>query len=210
MTKDERDKQIEETKALLGKPEYDFDQTPLNESAKKIKEIRAAFSSEKMKQQWADKKAFEKTFEPKTLEAAKLIPAKPIYIDDNDLKSFSEIERAVIEAHYENRDLNQQELAARFNLPRQTITKLFRSAQFNVLRVKYYEFVMPGKLMLATEKLVDAGHEKTILRLNEHYGIIKAEKQDINIISKPIEDTEALKLLQEMGDKLADKDKAND
>lgn len=206
MTKEEKDKQIADVIALLGKPEFDFDQTPLNEAAKKIKDIRSQFKSEHMKAQHEAKKAFEKSFEPKTLEAAKLFPAKPIYIDDNDLKGFTELERAVIEAHFENRDLNQQQLSRAFDLPRQTITKLFHSAAFKILKVKYYEYVMPSKLMLATEKLVDAGHEKTILRLNEHYGIIKAEKTDINITSKPIEDVEAMRLLRELGDKLSSKE----
>lgn len=204
MTKEEKDKQILDVIALLGEPEFDFDQTPLNESAKRIKAIRAAFKSEKMKAQHAEKAAFEKTFEPKLLESTKLFQAKPIYIDDIDLKGFTELERAIIEAHFENRDLNQQQLSRVFNLPRQTITKLFHSPAFKILKVKYYEYVMPGKLMLATEKLVDLGHEKTILQLNEHYGIVKPKQTDINIVSKPIEDPEALKMLRELGDKLSD------
>ncbi len=203
MTKEERDSQIEEVKKLLGEPDFDYDQTPLNESAKKIKEIRGAFKSERMKAQWEEKKKVEEHFSKEDLKQAASLPAKPIYIADHDLKGFSELERAIIEAYYEDRNLNQQELSKRFGLPRQTITKLFHSTQFNALRIKYYEYTMPSKLMLATEKLVDAGHEKTILRLNEHYGIIKAEKTDINITSKPIEDPEAIKILRELGDKLS-------
>ncbi len=203
MTKEERDQQINEVKKLLGEPDFDFDQTPLNEAAKKIKEIKGQFKSERMKEQWEAKKAVEQHFSKEDLKAVASLPAKPIYIEDHDLKGFTELERAIIEAHYEDRNLNQQDLSRRFNIPRQTITKLFHSVQFNALRIKYYEFTMPSKLMLATEKLVDAGHEKTILRLNEHYGIIKAEKQDINIVSQPIQDPEAIKMLQELGDKLS-------
>ncbi len=206
MTSEEKEKQIQEITALLGKPEFDFDQTPLNESAKKIKDIRSAFKSEKMKEQHAAKKALEQAFNSDERKLVESLPAKPIYIEEHDLKGFTELERAIIEGYYENRSLNQQELAKRFNVQRQTITALFHSTKFNLLRIKYYEFTMPSKLMLATEKLVDAGHEKTILRLNEHYGIIKAEKQDINITSKPLEDAVAIKLLKELGDKLSNND----
>ncbi len=203
MTKDELDKAVADVKGLLGDPEFDFDQTPLNESAKKIKELRSQFKSEKMKEQHAAKKALEQSFNADERKLVESLPAKPIYIEEHDLKGFSELERAIIEGYYENRSLNQQELARRFNVPRQTITALFHSTKFNLLRIKYYEFTMPSKLMLATEKLVDAGHEKTILRLNEHYGIIKAERSDINITSKPIDDPEAMKMLKELGDKLS-------
>ena len=181
----------------------------MNESAKKIKELRSAFKSEKMKEQHEARREMEKSF-GREIQDAKSYPAKPVYVDDHDLKGFTDIEKAVIEAYYENRDQNHQQLAKSFGIARQTVTALFNSAQFKALAVKYYEFVMPSKLRLATEKLVDAGHEKTILRLNEHYGIIKAEKMDLNVTNKPIEDPEALQLLKELGEKMRKKDQESD
>lgn len=210
MTPEEYKQQKAEIEKLLGKPEYDFDQSPLNEAAKKTKELKSVFKSSQMKAQWESKKQLEKTFSTEDIKLANSLPAAPVYIADHDLKGFSELEASVIEAYYENRNLSHQELAKRFNIPRQTITALLHSPRFNTLRIKYYEFTMPSKLMLATEKLVDAGHEKTILRLNEHYGIIKAERSDINITSKPIEDLEAQKMLRELGDKLSEKKADND
>lgn len=206
MTKEELEKQITEVTNLLGKPEYDevaYPKEPLNESAKRIAELRKQYKSEKMKVQHEERKALEQQLGA-DLKTVERIPAKPIYIDDIDLKGFTPVEAAIIEGYYENRDLNQQQLAKQFNVHRQTITKLFKSAKFNILRVKYHEYVMPNKLMLGYEKLVDNGHEKAIMLGLVHYGILKPERTDINITSKPIEDPEALKLLQELGDKWAE------
>lgn len=200
MTKQELEVQITQIKQTLGEPEWDFDRTPMNESAKKIKELRGMFQSQQTKERWEGKKSLKNLLDPEELKLAKTLPAPPIYLEQHDLKGFTDLEKAIVEAHFENRNLNQQDLAKQFNVARQTITALFHSPKFNVLRIKYYDLELPAELRLAIAKLVKAGNEKTILRLAEHYGIIKAEKTDINIVSKPIEDPEMLKVLKELGD----------
>ena len=201
MNKQELDKQISDIEALLGKADFDFDRTPLNESAKKIKELRSQYQSEMKRKQWEEAKAVKNFLSPEDVKATKDLPAPPIYLEEHDLKGFTGVEAAIIEAYFENRNLNHQQLAKQFSVPRQTITALMHSTKFNLLRVKYTDMELPADVRLALGKLVKAGDQKTVLRLAEHYGIIKAEKQDVNITNKPIEDLEIIKLLQELGRK---------
>lgn len=210
MTKEQLDQQINEIKQTLGEPEFDFDRTPLNESAKKIKELRAVFQSEQKKKDWEEKKALKNFLSPDELRQTKDLPAPPIYLEDHDLKGFTAVEAAIIEAHFENRNLNQQQLAKQFGVERQTITALFHNQRFNMLRIKYFDNEMPSELRLALAKLVKAGDQKTVLRLAEHYQMIKAEKQELNIVSKPIEDPEALKMLRDIARKRLDSEDKTD
>lgn len=210
------DFELEKQKIIneFGKPERDWDPNLWNESAKRIK----ALTERKRMEALADKRKAKQEyladlFKDIPKEQYKQIMKQPlpaIYIEDHDLKAFQDIEKEIIRYHFENRDSTNKELATYFNTNPQRITALFHSIQFKALEIKYHEARIPAKLRNALERLVDADHEKTVLRLSEHYGIVKAEKQDINITSKPIEDPEAIRLLRELGDRVADAPKNED
>ncbi len=204
MTKEEYEIEKAKIIATLGEPVRDFDYK--NESARLIDELKKQ-RQETGKQEKKGLKEFiaEVPKERLAKAAAKALP--PMYIADHDLKGFTDLEAAVIVAHYADRSLNNEELARQCNTKRQTVTALFHSQAFKVLRAKYFDIEMPPAAQNAALHLVHDNDQKTTLRMMEHYGLIKAEKQDINITSKPIEDPAAMKMLRELGDKLAGGDK---
>lgn len=218
MTKDEYSQQKADIIAKLGMPERDFDQTPLNESAIQLKKLKTAYMlSLRSAKKQADKDAGQSQSPDTLAEFVKAVPSEklrqamnkalpPIFLEAHDLKGFTELEGNIVQAHFEDRSLNNEQLANRFGIKRQTVTALFNSREFKLLKLKYFELEAPEATRLAILHLLHDNDQKTAHRLAEHYGIIKAEKTDINITSKPIDDPEALKMLRELGDKLSGKD----
>lgn len=183
-----------------GKPERDFDYK--NESAKLIDALSYKMKAAKMQAGRKLKDIIADVPKDKLREySAK--PLRPIYLEEKDLKQFNDIEKAILQAHYEDSTLNNEQLAVRFNTTRQAVTALFNSMEAKLLKIKLFERECPDKIRLALLHLVEDNDQKTTLRLAEHYGIVKAEKQDINITSKPIDDPEAQRMLRELGDKFA-------
>lgn len=218
MTKDQFQQEKEAIIAKLGQPERDFDQTPLNESAIQLKKLKIAYMlSLRSAKKQADKEAGQSQAPDTLTDFVKAVPSErlrqamnralpPIFLEPHDLKAFTEVEAGIVQAHFEDRSLNNEQLANRFGIKRQTVTGLLNSREFKLLKLKYFEIEAPEATRLAILHLLHDNDQKTAHRLAEHYGIIKAEKQDINIMSKPIDDPEALKMLRELGDKLSNKD----
>lgn len=187
---------------LHGEPVRDFDEK--NESARLIDQLnykrRAAAMQAGRKAKLSD---IVSDVPVSQLRKYSALPLRPIYLEDKDLKQFTDLEKQILQAHYEDSTLNNEQLATRFGCKRQAITALFNSMEAKLLKIKLFERECPDKIRLALLHLVEDNDQKTTLRLAEHYGIVKAEKTDINITSKPIEDPEAMKLLRELGDKLS-------
>lgn len=187
---------------LHGEPVRDFDEK--NEAARLIDQLNykrravAMQAGRKLKDIVSDVPSSQ-------LKKYSAVPLRPIYLEDKDLKQFNDIEKAILQAHYEDSTLNNEQLATRFGVKRQQVTALFNSMEAKLLKIKLFERECPDKIRLALLHLVEDNDQKTTLRLAEHYGIVKAEKTDINITSKPIEDPEAQKMLRELGDRLSEK-----
>lgn len=187
---------------LHGEPIRDFDSK--NESARLIDQLnykrRAAAMKAGRERKLSD---IVKDVPKEQLKAYSGKPLRPIYLEDKDLKQFSDLERQILQAHYEDSTLNNEQLATRFGVSRQQVTALFNSTEAKLLKIKLFERECPDKVRLALLHLVEDNDQKTTLRLAEHYNIVKAEKQDINIVSKPIEDPAAQKMLRELGDRMS-------
>ena len=202
MTPEELKIEIDKIIELHGQPVRDFDFK--NESAKLIDALHMRNKIAKM--QAGRKKNDSLKDIVNDVPAAKLReysakPLKPIYLEEKDLKQFNELEKQILQAHYEDSTLNNEQLANRFGLSRQQVTALFNSTEAKLLKIKLFERECPDKIRLALLHLIEDNDQKTTLRLAEHYNIIKAEKTELNITNKPIEDPEAMKMLQELGDK---------
>jgi hypothetical protein len=205
MTPEELQAEIANIIALHGQPLRDFDGK--NEAARLIDALHMKNKIAKM--QAGRKKADslkDIVADVSAMTLKQYINKKllPIYLEDKDLKQFNELEKQILQAHYEDSTLNNEQLANRFGVKRQQVTALFNSMEAKLLKIKLFERECPDKIRLALLHLIEDNDQKTTLRLAEHYGIVKAEKQDINITSKPIDDPEAIKMLRELGDKLSD------
>lgn len=191
--------------AQHGQPVRDFDEK--NESARLIDKLNYEMKAKKLLAARQAKRESLNDFVdnlPKSeVRKAVLSRGEAIDLEEHDLGSFSDLEKDVIRAYFDDDTLTHSQLARKFDVTRGTITKLFHSQAFEALEIKYFNFIATRKTRRAVLHLLQAEHEKTVHRMGEHFGIIKAERQDVNIISKPIEDPDALKMLKELGDKLA-------
>ncbi len=62
--------------------------------------------------------------------------------------------------------------------------------------------ILPIEASQALRTAMKEGDSKIITRVAEHYNVLKSEKLELEV-NKPIEDPVALKMLKELGDKLA-------
>lgn len=190
---------------VFGKPEYDMND-PVNESAKRLVALRREYASSLAKNKRQAKLGILPVFnsqEAKEIEteARRYNRAVPLYLTDADLAPFTPEERELLMTHFENQGLSDKELSKIHNkFTVHQVSAFLRSGKYYALAARVSEYIMPVKLRAALFKLVDAGNQKIIERLSEHYGLMKAQQTDINI-NKPIEGSpELIQKLKELGD----------
>jgi hypothetical protein len=206
LTKIEYDALKQTIVETYGKPEYDL-QTPINESAKRLSALRSQRMQEGRKQA-KDARLDEIRAEiPKSRLKAVLsdsnIKLPEFEIDARYLASFSETEQLVLHDHF-NTNLSDTELGIKHNLTRQAVTGLLHDTRVKVLEARLFDSIGPWRNRLALLRLQEADDSKVVVRLGEHWGVIKSETKELNLNTKPIEDPKALQMLKELGDRLVD------
>lgn len=204
MTKEEYNTQKEQIAKEYGLPEYDMGD-PINESARKHKELLSLYRLSNLKE-----KRDKETKELKTLAQTAKDNKKeyiehsvaPTFLTNKDLESFNSREKDIIIAYFEDFSLTSKELSNRFGLPHQTISALFRTMQFKILYTKVFDQLLPLESLVALRQAMKNGDSKVSLRIAEHYGILKNEQKDVNVLSKPIDDPKAHEMLNQLADKI--------
>lgn len=185
----------------LGKPEKDFDGTPLNESARELKKLYSAYCSERNKERQETKKQLLNEVEQKEIvKINRLKPSVPIELTENDLILFKDIEKQVVIDYFHNTNLTPKDLE-RKGFSTQKVVALMRSGPFTVLAAKVFDHLMPIEVRNACLKAVREGDKRLIERFSEQYGVLKNQEMTLNV-NKPIEDPILQQKLKELGDSL--------
>lgn len=192
MTNEEYIKAKEDIITQYGKPEWDNFE-PVNESAKKLKELRHKRASDSRAENKL-KEAAEIAISDSVIKHSRSIP---IELTEQDLAPFDEKEKLILQAYFDNMNLTAKQLAKLCGCQVQKVASLWRSGPFLVLFERAFNYCAPMEVKAAILKGIRAGNTQITLRVAEHYSILKAEEIKI---TKPIEDIEALKRLKEIGD----------
>lgn len=190
-----------------GKPVYDM-REPQNEAAVKLNELKTQFRLDTLARSRNERRELKLKDVIADVPADKLrevvsVPILGIAINDSHLINFSPKERDILISHYNNLNLTHTQLAREHGVSRQYVTGLIDSPANAVLRTKVMDKVLPLETSKALLRLLKADDRQVALRVAEHYKIIANNQTDLNIVNKPIDDPEAIKLLKELGDKLA-------
>jgi hypothetical protein len=218
MTKEEYEQQKKEILDKFGPPESDMGD-PMNESARRLKALHNQLKVSQLAKQRAEARANKSKADApnETLKEIsesmprdtkqkylRLYPIPPVYIAENDLIAFTDIERDVLIAHFEDLSLTHKELSNKFGIKYQTVTALLSSPAYKVLYTKVFDKILPIESLIAIRQAIKQGDSKIILEVARHYQLLQNETLDINNKVKPIEDSATAKMLKEMGDKLID------
>lgn len=212
MTKDEYYKAKEELIAKHGQPEFDYDQTALNESARMVKALQQAYRLECAAAKRKEAAAKGQKQEDNSLEgiakegkrqAYQGLSLPPIYLDEADLKKFTEEEKLLLRDRFLEPTLSYQQLAVRHQIPYQKITSLMNSIDVQHLIYKTWAHLMSFETFISLMRLLKTGNERLVLRCAEQLKMLQTEKLELQNIISPLQDTKAQALLKELGDKLA-------
>jgi|ERR1041385_89095 hypothetical protein len=214
MTKQDYEDNKAKIIAEFGTPEWDNFE-PMNESATRLSKLKTEYRlycrSEKRLQDKANGEKQQQTLnelgqEIKENKKYKRFGIGSIEVNDKDLLPFSEKEQDVIRNHFDNWNLNHQELGIKSNVSRQFVTALLHTPAYLFLEQKIFDKLMPSEVKIALLQATRAGDSKIVQRLAEHYKILNPEKVEIDL-NKPIDDPKALAMLREIGDRLVNEDK---
>lgn len=210
MTKDELQRLSAEVERVHGPAIWDMGE-PQNESARQLVQIRREYRSTQALERHQKRKEAGYKMAPEGLaeiantvrqvRAVADIPA--LFLNDKDLTYFTPIEKEILKSHFTNMRLSNAQLGKIHNVSYQLVTELLTHTAVLILYGKVFGHLLPLKTWQSLLKAVDSGDKAVTLRLAEHFGLISNPQLDVNTKTKPIDDPEALKLLKDLGDKLA-------
>lgn len=212
LTKEDKDKAIAEVIKKYGQPVFEMSE-PKNECAKLVLELNTQYRLERVAAARAEKKANGQKQAANTLneiaqgiERGKYVDSipGPMFLQEEDLLGFTEEQRTIVKAKFENWERTNKQLAIQYQTHTQTITALFNTQRFKMLYMKVIDRVLPFDAMQSLRRAMRSDDSKVTLRIAEHYGLIKSEKIDVNMSNKPIEDPKAIEMLKQLGDRLAE------
>lgn len=202
-----------------GQPENDYDRAPMNESARRIAELHTVYmiacrKAKKLLDREAGQKQAPQGLEeinaavPKdSVKEYLAMPVPPVFIPESDLIAFNKWERAVLIDHFEHLNLTHTELARRHGVSQQKVTGLLNMEAVGMLQTRVFARILPVETYKGLLQALASKNHQVALRLAEHFGIIKGEETTLNLANSVIQDPEAIKMLKELGDKLADSKK---
>lgn len=213
MTKDQFELRKQEIINLLGKPEYDM-KDAVNESARQLVALRTEYRLGLMAEGRQKAKEKGQKQKPETLQeinaevpseklkeySTQLLPS--VLIEDKDLVMFSDLEKEILRARYDNWNMDTKKLADRFGMSRQKVAALLNSIAVQILDAKVWKQIVPFEVRKSLMSCLRAHDVKVTLRLAEHEKIIENEKLDLTVRDKAITDPAAIKMLKELGDRL--------
>ncbi len=219
MTKEEYKALSDKIIVEYGKPEYN-NYEPVNESAVKIKVLLSEYRMSTManaRRAHSENAKLErekdnnlKRVNEGLKDIAEDIPNKykayaipELFLTESDLIPFNEKEKELLHEHFTNLTLSNKQLAIKCNVSTQHVTALLNSTAVQILNQKVFDKLLPLEALKSILKALRANDSKVSLEVARHYKLIQNETSDINVISKPINDPEAIKMLKELGDKLA-------
>jgi len=214
---DKQQFEIEKAKiiAIHGKPEYDM-REPVNEAAKLCSELHKSYLNDCRVAARLKAKELGQHQAPETLEDIEKaipkelkhkyssIPLPSFYLTEQDLKEFNGVERELLHLHFKDLELDTKALADRFGLTRQRVAALLKSNAVQLLTFRLLKQNAGLETWKGLFRAMKANDSKILLRMAEYLSILPKEETNLNINTKPITDPTAMKLLQELGDKLAD------
>ena len=205
--------------AEYGTPTYDM-RDPVNESAKRITAARSQYLSDAMAIGRANKyrpkeeqqkdnsiQGILKDVPKERIKATWNIDLPEMCIDDKYLLAFDDTEKKILHTHFNQPNLKNKDIGIKFNVSAQLVTSLLNDTRTKILEARLFESLAPWRTRLALLRLVESNDSRVVVRLAEHFKVIESESKDINLITKPIQDTEAEKMLKEIGDKLIEKER---
>ena len=213
-------KEYETLKAKIiqeyGKPEYEMHK-PINESASKIQAIQTQYRLDNISKARYERKEKEYLQGSNSLKSlasgltedqrrvAVSSPVPELFINESYLIPFTDKEKEILKLHYYNLNLTNNELGRKCNVSRQFVTALLDSPAVAILNTKIFDKLLPLEACKSILRLVQHDDKTVTLRVAEHYKLLQSQSTEMNIVSKPIDDPNTLKMLKEMGDELADK-----
>jgi hypothetical protein len=192
----------------FGQPEWD-NHVAVNESAKRLNTLlteyrlscRAAKRLEAKEAGQKQETEIKDLITPEIKQKYKGISIGAIELNENDLLMFTDVEKDIIHNHFEDMTLTHKQLAFKNGVSRQIVTALLDSPAYRFLETKVFSKLMPSEIQIALLKATRGGDSKIVQRLAEHYKILHPEKLEVDI-NKPIEDSKAVQMLKELGDRL--------
>lgn len=189
--------------STLGPVEFDFDRTPLNESARQLAEFKG--------RQLAKSRALKK------IEVVPEIVTKPEEIREKlsnltgfvpleeDLKGFDQISKEILRVYLVNQHLEPKKLANSFGKSYQFVAGLLNSKAVQLLRAKYFHKQLDNNTKIGLLKLTEEADPKITLAAAEYLKILHEKEAEDNSLNK-INDPKAEKALQMLGDWLSGSD----
>lgn len=210
MTKEELELAKAEIIKTLGKPEYDYDRSALNESARRLNELkgkwlansRKSVKANKLSNIQNDSKLTEKPILGSKEANEALSRLSGFYPLESDLKQFSGIEKEILKVYLTNQNISHKQLANSFNKSYQWISGFLNSKDVQLLSAKYFHKQLDNHTKLGLLQLTKDADSKVVLAAAEYLKIF--HEAEANKGSSKIEDDRAVKALKLVADWLAD------
>lgn len=211
MTKDQLTLRTQEIINTHGKPTWDMSQ-PVNESARLLVQLRTEYRMEALanKKQAAKAKGQDQKADGIDEIAQLADKENPKYkqahigaigLDESDLKLFTPKEQEILIFYFDNPEESIKNIAKRFGWNYQKMTSFLRSQAVVQLEDRTFTKAIRSRNWKALARAQAAGDSRVIQRLGEHFKQISSEKLELNVVNKPIEDPEVVRVLRELGDK---------
>lgn len=194
MTKDEYELKKQEIINRLGKPEYDYDRTALNESAKEMQRLagdRLAYDKAIKKQAKMDAMPYEE----KEKLGRRLSSLNEITLLDEDLQEFKGVDKDIVRDHFTNRHASAKTLGHRYNKSYQHVAGLLKSRAVNILKAKYFNETLSENTQIALIKLTQDADPKIVLEAAKYLQLLTNKQAEEDNGSKKICDPVAQNLL---------------